>query len=91
MQRSPSVGAVYDRALFPEFSEIRAVIDRAYSRNPGFCKSLCLLNVRDERGFGHIPKELDSVVNYGLGNAAHHVALREIRKLAYLDHIRNDT
>jgi hypothetical protein len=27
-----TVGAVYDRALFPELKKIRAVIDRAYSR-----------------------------------------------------------
>jgi hypothetical protein len=26
-----SVGAAYDRALFPEFNEIRAVTDRAYN------------------------------------------------------------
>jgi hypothetical protein len=27
-----AVGAVYDRAVFPRIKEIRAVIDRAYSR-----------------------------------------------------------
>jgi len=27
-----AVGAVYDRAVFPEINEIRAVTDRAYRR-----------------------------------------------------------
>jgi hypothetical protein len=36
--RAASVGAVYERALFPEFNEIRAVIDRAYNSNPGYAK-----------------------------------------------------
>jgi len=45
----PTVGAVYDRAFFPEINEIRAVTDRAYRRAGSDFDSGSAFRVRDRR------------------------------------------